>query len=364
MNSRTNKGLRRELTGMRWPAAWLLCVIVYAGASGCRRESPPPEPTRAEQPAEQPAPDAATDSSPDIAPRNTRPSDASRPPASAKVTIVSVEPIPEGEFNRPTLVEGGIVSSISDEPAANAAPTAPRRLPVDKGKLRINPVTEIEQELVSKWEAIQSLASKLETYFHSKSKDFETRTEGMGTRDCLKKDGKMLVRSIFGNSIRIEIEDEDPPVRWTGQRTVKVFDGEYLYTQISTYEGTKATKRVATASSFMAVGGPGLIAVLRGVREMQRQPDAMVDGRSMYVLTGSKPADVRVEYMIDKETGLLHSVNREWRGRDRTRRFKFVDHVVNPGFPEDHFTFTPAEGVEVEDRTRAAAAPPGTDPQP
>ena len=52
--------------------------------------------------------------------------------------------------------------------------------------------------------------------------------------------------------------------------------------------------------------------------------------------------------MIDKKTGLLYSVNRDWGRADRTRRFKFVEHRINPGFPEGHFTYSPDEGVVVE----------------
>ncbi|MCH7873309.1 MAG: hypothetical protein IID33_16560 [Planctomycetes bacterium] len=277
---------------------------------------------------------------------------------------MSVEPITDGESGRVTMVEGGTVFSIPEEPAAGAAPTGPARRRAGKGKPRIDPLAGIEQELMSKWDAIQSLKSKFETYLHSMTKDYEMATEGEGTRDCWKKDGRMLVRLVFGNAIKIEIEDEDPPIRWTAQRVVKVFDGRYVYTQIETHEGTTATKQMPTAGSFMAVGGRGLIAMLRSLRKLYRLPDAEIDGQSMYVFTGYNPVDVTVEYVIDKETGLLHSIKREWGGRDRTRRFKFVKHEVNPEFPEDHFTYTPAEGVVVEDRTRAAAAPPATDPQP
>ena len=367
--------LQGELTGVRWPVVWLLCVFVCSWASGCRRESPPekpssPEPTHTEQPAAQPAPSALTDSSssPDTAAGDDRPSDSFQPPPLAKVTILSIEPIPDGGTDGAsgllTMVEGGIVQWASDEPVTDAAPTDQERRRARKGGLRGDPLEGIEQELVSKWDAIQSLASKLEMYFHSKNEDYEITTEGMGTRDCLKKDGRMLVRTIFGNSIRIEVEDEDPPIRWTGERVVKVFDGEYLYTQIETYEGKTATKQMPMATSFMAVGGSGLIMVLRSVRKLQRAADAEIDGRSMYVFTGYNPIDVRVEYVIDKETGLLHSIKREWTVEDRTRRFKFVKHEINPDFPEDHFTFTPSEGVVVEDRTRAASAPSATDPQP
>ncbi len=119
-----------------------------------------------------------------------------------------------------------------------------------------------------------------------------------------------------------------------------------------------------SGDSFMAVGGPGLIAVLRHLRKLQRLADANIDGRSMYVFTGYNPIEARVEYMIDKETGLLYSIKKEWKDRDRIRRFKFVRHEVNLQFPEDHFVFTPAEDVEVEDRTRATARPPATDPRP
>ena len=364
MTNRTDESLQGELTGVRWPAAWLLCAIVCVWTSGCRRESPAPEPTPAEQPAEQSAPDAALDSAPDIAPRNDPPTDAARLPLSAKVTILSVEPMTDGESGRVTMIEGGTVFSIPEEPAAGAAPTGPPRRRAGKAKPGIDPLAGIEQELMPKWDAVQSLTSKFETNLHSMTKDYEMTTEGEGTRDCWKKDGRMLVRLQFGTAIKIEIEDENPPIRWTAQRAVKVFDGEYVYTQIETHEGTTATKQMPTAGSFMAVGGRGLIAMLRSLRKLYRLPDAEIDGQSMYVFTGYNPIAVTVEYVIDKETGLLHSVKREWTGQDRTKRLKFIEHKINPGFPEDHFTYTPAEGVVVEDRTRTAAAPPATNPQP
>lgn len=367
------------LSRMRRRAAWLLCVIVCVWVSGCRRESPPGTPVpavpaRADLPAEPSGSGAlaAASTTPDTAPDADPPSKSSEPPASNVFTILSSEPIPigathganEGESFQMTTIEAGIVRSASDEPTADAVPTGQRRRRAGKGNPGRDPLEEIEEELVSKWNAIQSLASTLKTSTHSKTNDYELTTEGSGTRDSMRKGGKTLVRTVLGIGIKIEVEDEEIPFRYTGQRVLKVFDGEYLYTQIVTHEGATATKQVLTPQSFMAVGGPGLIAVLRSARKLYRKPDGKIDGRSMYVFAGYSPPTVRVEYMIDQETGLLCSVRREWEDADRTRSFDFVKHAINSGFPENHFTFTPEEGVEVEDRTGASTVAPATDPQP
>lgn len=364
-----DKGSHGALIWARCSSGLVLCIIICVSIWGCRRESPPetpplPEPTHAEQP----VPVSPPDSSPETAPRDDRQPDSTQPPRVAKVTILSTEPIPAGatddEHGRPHVIEGGVVYRPSEMPAAVAPRTGQRRPQSRKGNPRSNPLQGIELELVKKWNAIQSLTSKLETYVHSKTEDHEITTEGVGTRDCLKKDGKTLVRLFFGHSIKIEVETENPPIRWTGRRVTKVYDGEYVYTQTDTHEGKTATKELPASGSFMAVGGPGLIATLRSARKLKRMPDTEIDGHSMYVFTGYSPISVRVEYVIAKETGLLRKVVRKWTDADRIARFNFVTHEINPGFSEGHFTFTPGEGVEVEDRTGTVATPPPTDPQP
>ncbi len=168
----------------------------------------------------------------------------------------------------------------------------------------------------------------------------------------------MLVRTKVASNIMFEHEG-DPPWFATGERILKISDGTFLYTHKVDPAGTTVTKNWADAGSQLAVGGPRLIAVLRALSKWYRAPDARMGDDPVYVFKGLEADGVtKVEYWIDKQTGFLRKISKENPKTGRTYGIKVIDIRINPEFSEDHFSFTPPEGVEINDLTQPGATPP------
>ena len=362
---------RRRGRRLSCPAA--ICTLACIAGLGCRQDStgttPTPAANQAAEKAETPPPTKAPNAAAaNRAPGEDRPGRSAPATTKTTVTILSTEADLNGfagsDSDSPYRITGGQINSTPGQPPEIAQPTGQKRQTTRSRALAETPFLDIKKEMLSKWEAIHSLSSSIESSYNQTSKEREIMTMGVGTRDALMADGKTRIRSYFETGIRVTIETEDPPIRETRRRTRKIFDGEFLYTQISTHEGTTATKTRATPQSFVAVGGPGLLAALRNLGKLQRLPNAQIGERIMYVFDGYNKPQSRVEYAVDQETGLLYSVTRTEAKKNLTQSLTFTKHDINMGFPEDHFVFTPNEGVEVQDLTQAAANAPTPAPRP
>jgi outer membrane lipoprotein-sorting protein len=164
----------------------------------------------------------------------------------------------------------------------------------------------------------------------------------------------MLIRSSYTNAVALEKEGEEWIV--TGQIALKVFDGEFLYTVDQRHEGKTATKAYLKRGQFQYIGGRRLFSQVLGLDSFRLLPDETIDDKSAYVFEG-KAADgtVTTQHYFDKQTGILLKMVTEDSLAQTKYTFALSDIKVNVEFDEDHFTFTPPEGMTVQDLTRRGA---------
>ncbi|MGB2988035.1 MAG: hypothetical protein WBE26_19375 [Phycisphaerae bacterium] len=220
-------------------------------------------------------------------------------------------------------------------------------------------IDEAERELLARWNEIRSVSAKVTTRFEQREGAKSSQT-GAGMRDCMKKNGKMLVWSKLNNYILLDVSHVDredgAKQLYTEQRLLRVFDGNFLYTVDERHEqmgGMKVTKSRLDPQGIQLIGGRRLFRQLRRLDRLQLLPDDTIDGKSVYVFEGSANADlVEIQYYFDKETGILLKMIVENKGENSTFMFALSDIELNVEFSEDHFTFTPPEGAEIIDLTQ------------
>lgn len=356
------------------PRLLTLCVALCLTTVACRQDSTTAPPTtQAELPSIEPKNQTSPKSPSDSEPEGTaqfhqleRPPDA----AAAKVTVsvLSGEEREAALRNRAADNPFAITDTKvfrSTTPEDGGSPSLAARNRNSRARIKANfALGDVAQQLLKKWEGIRSLSSTITTSYEHKTHGRELRTSGDGQRDALMTGEKELIRMSLDLGIHATIDEEDPPIRATRQLLLKVFDGEFVFTRLTTDEGTTATKKYSTPGDFTAMGGPGLVAALRNVRQLKRLPDVEPDGRTMYVFTGSRATGEQVEFTIDAGTGLLSTIKTTWKGKRKSTSFAVTRHEINTGFPDGHFDFTPGKGVEIQDLTRAGANSPSAVPQP
>lgn len=300
-----------------------VCFIALAAISACRRES---SETASDRPEE---------------------SESASNPATQALTEketsdnTAASPEPQTSVNRTAAVQ-----------PANASAE-----PVRKTRRRVDPLEGLEAELLAKWNGLRSVRLNMKTFLVGTEYP-AVKQEGEGTRECLKTDGNIRIRTELVTAVQIEVNEEDIQSKQTWIYKLKVFDGEFLYTQTTDHVGVKAIKQTPTPDSLLAIGGPGLIAALRKIVKFHRKPDQVFKGRPCYVFGGYQSKGTTVEYFVDKETGLLHVLKREARDGSITQRLELSDYELNPDFPEGHFSYTPPDGLYVEDLTSPGTIPP------
>lgn len=239
-------------------------------------------------------------------------------------------------------------------PAMDGDP--PKRTQPSPGAVRPAIPVEVNtaiSELIAKWDTVQSASATLKTNFE-RTQGQRERQEGEGTRDTLKKDGKVLMRSAYRNGVALEKKNGEWIV--TGQIVLKVFDGEFLYVDDERHEGRTATKARPSLGQLQPIGGRRLFAGLRGVDEIRLLSDETIDGKPVYVFEAKAGGGtITSRHYVDKETGILVKLTRADTLASIQYSFELTDIKVNVDFDEGHFTYTPPEGVEVQDLTRRGA---------
>ncbi|MGD2108611.1 MAG: hypothetical protein PVI86_04385 [Phycisphaerae bacterium] len=244
-----------------------------------------------------------------------------------------MSPPPPAEPTKPTAAQGG------EEPEQSQASS--RRLMVDPK------VNETILDLVAKWENVKSVSATLETSFTSETQ----KQQGEGTRDTLKRDGKILTRADYRNGVAMK----GPDGNWitTGQIVHKVFDGQFLWLDDQRHEGRVVTKAHPVLGQIQPLGGRRLFAGISGLDELALLPDETVDGSEVYVFEGkSGGGTVTTRHYVAKDTGILLKSTREDSLAGAEYAVKLTDVKVNVEFDDGHFTYTPPEGVEVRDMTK------------
>lgn len=270
------------------------------------------------------------------------------------------------------IVADRVPAAPEEEPTA--APTQPAQpSPTKLSRSRSMPrkgrgsgsvsLKGVEEELLAKWDDIHSLSVTMKTFLNRKTSPV-IKQEGIGTRDCLKSGQKLLIRTKLNSSFQVEVDKEEYDSIVSSVRILKVYDGEFLFTQKQTHEGTTVTKERPAPERLMAIGGRGLLVALRRVSKLVREEDKLIDGRMTYRFSGYyQDHKTKIRYAIDKETGLLRTYEKDSGRGDFIQRIELLDYKINPPpFPEGHFTYTPPENIQIEDLTRADRAPPSDTP--
>lgn len=306
--------------------AMLVMLAGLAGLSACRRDEPEPAPQG--EPQAQEAPTARQEQP---AQQATRAQDAPSPKRAS----------PASQPSKPTTATS---DNASDQPLMWVSSARIITAEDQAGEAA-------QKELAARWDEHQSVSAKVTTTFE-RHEGLTTYQKGKGERDCMRKDGKLLVRSKVFNSINAQREHG----QWiaTAQRVTQVFDGELLYTLDERHEGKTFTKSRPTPGRLQYIGGRRLFDRMRLLDGVRLLPDETIDGKSVYVFEGSAgEGRIRTHHYIDKETGILLKlvVKRE----DPKSRYTFAlsDIELNVEFSEDHFTLAPPEDAEIQDLTKA-----------
>ena len=264
--------------------------------------------------------------------------------------VAAVQPsTPEKEAGPPS-----VTASLDAVPGENAPAQPSEQGSLRRPRVNITPDADAAiRELLARWEEVQSASVSFATDFERLA-GLGERQKSEGTRDCLKKDGKMLIRSSYTNAVALEKEGKEWIV--TGQIALKVFDGEFLYTVDERHEGKTATKSLLKRGQFQYIGGRRLLSQILGLDSFSLLPDETIDDQSVYVFEG-KAGDgtVTTRHYFDKQTGMLLKMATEDSIAQTRYTFALSDIKVNVEFDDDHFTFTPPEGMEVQDLTRRGA---------
>lgn len=255
---------------------------------------------------------------------------------------------PTSESTPPVLTPVG-----EGKPAATKIPaTAP---PVGGPVVNIHFVPRrsldtAEKELVASWNKIRSLTAKITLTVDYKDEQ-EGRHDGTGMLDCMKKNGKLFMKTRSYSSILIEQPEGKRLL--TGMRLNKVSDGEFVFTVEERYESMVATKTWAIPPHIRAVGGVDLFVRMHRAGRVTLLPDEVINGRDVYVFEVRVTGDAVVtRHHVCKETGVRLYFEMKRLDGNLTFTYALSELEINPEFSEDHFTFVPPDGVEVQDLTQ------------
>lgn len=227
-------------------------------------------------------------------------------------------------------------------------------------------VLEAEQHLLARWSEVRSFSAKLSTSFEQREGD-KMRFTGEGTYDYMTKDGKVFIRSkqardvyVDANGIKAADGTELTQI-FTGQRLLKIFDGDYVYEMDERHEqfgGVVVTKRLPDPRNIRFAGGEALFKTLDQADVLRLLPSETLDGKEVYVFeTVTTVGRMKTLYYFDKDTGILVKSASEGENPALTSTLALSDIKLNVEFNDEHFKFTPPEGVEVQDLTQTHALP-------
>jgi outer membrane lipoprotein-sorting protein len=145
--------------------------------------------------------------------------------------------------------------------------------------------------------------------------------------------------------------------------TLSVSDGTYTWSEQRTRKEVKVVKSRATRPAEQDAGGGGAerLEAFRDKYDLRVLPERDLGGRAAWVLEGRPREELeengikadRALFYFDKQTGILVIMALLDRKDRPLLEVKFNDIQVNPELPASTFDYTPPEGVEVVDKTRA-----------
>lgn len=228
-----------------------------------------------------------------------------------------------------------------------------------------DPLAGVREHLLERWGRIGTFTAKLTTSF-DQPENPEQHEAGQGTRDCLKKDnGAVLVRQSLVNNITYARKgDEKTPWVVTAQVVNKVSDGRVVHIVDRTNAGMTVTKAWAIPPKIVRVGGKMLVRRLDTLKNLRRLDDEMIDKERVYVFEGMAGADSSWHLDISQKTGMLLRFIVESETNKTKFEFALSEIKFDVEFDEDHFVFTPPEGVEIQDLTKPGGERPTSSSQP
>lgn len=298
-----------------------LC-FVYAGLWGCGRD----ETTHVTEKVSESPPSSAAETS------------AEQPPTSRFVTkATSTQPVVESEAD---------TTSVQAKPITGRSTTA-------VGLQKNSPIINAMQELIASWKNVRTVHIEVATEMELKRGMRENRT-GKGYIDYLRKDGKVYFRQYRFDNFKVERSPEDFIL--SAQRTIVVFDGEYVYRVDELSKGKVAAKMTLRQAPIQSLGGLSLMRQMKGHYKLELEDAEEIDGEPVHVFRGiSKSGATTTRYFIQRSTGMLRRLRVEDLDKKMTLKVDFTNAQFNVDFPDDHFVFVPPDDVEVKDLTGAAS---------
>ena len=274
-------------------------------------------------------------------------------------------PATKGDDTEPVTGNG---AQSMDEDAPSAAPSLPPgavdlgdgRIAIPMRVATVTPLEKANRDIIAKWQNYNSVSAKFNLRYDQKKEGAKQDHNTAGTFDCLKKDGRILVR--LKSFAKMVIERRKDDFVMTGERLDKIFDGEFLYVLQDIHTGRFAFKRRPNPGEIGVIGGPPLLATIHSAGSVTLAPDEPGDGFSTYVFkTLRRDGQTKADYYVDRETGLLRRLHVQVERLLSDLTITYSDFELNPAFADDYFTFKLPEGIELRDSTETAdgaTAPP------
>lgn len=250
----------------------------------------------------------------------------------------------------PTPEHSAATTAASDAPAPSSpspekSAEAPEKTAApDKART----LDDVLVELSAKWAKIESLSAEVHMIAVDKNEKQNLQFGGIGAYACIKKDGRLLIRTDVVNTI------VPNPGEATRERTSTIIvDGEFTY--MSGEEGGKkfAQKMETDKTQIVRVGGRALLDQLQSLYELELRPNLVLGGREVYIIAGlPRQGQGRNAFAFDCELGVMVQMRMENESGLSMRTVTFSKFKINPEFDDSHFEFRPPDGVEVFDMTK------------
>jgi hypothetical protein len=206
----------------------------------------------------------------------------------------------------------------------------------------------IEKRLLEQWDKLDSFSAKLVTHLELATPEGTRMVKGEGFYDLQKSDGKLLVLTHTVSETRMTTTSGEQK---STESILAVSDGTNVQSWFKRGDGVpRLIKESAEASiQIMIPGGPKLFETIRQAGEIKVLPQAMMDGKRVFVIettprSGGKPT----VHHFDERTGLMIKMEQQDEASKSRRSIELRDLVMNPQCPSGHFN--PQEQAAKADR--------------
>lgn len=234
----------------------------------------------------------------------------------------------------------------SSSPSPEKSAKEPEKTAAPPGKERT--LDDVLVELSTKWAKIESLSAEVNMMAQDKNEAQNIQFGGYGDYACIKKGGRLLIRTDIVNTI------VPKPGETTRERkSTIIVDGKFTY--MWGEEGGKkfAQKMDTDNDEIVRVGGRALLDQLKSLNELELRPNLVLDGREVYIIAGiPRKGKGRNAFAFDCELGVMVQMHMESESGLSKRTVTFSNFKINPELDESRFEFRPPDGVEIFDMTR------------